>query len=248
MGHRSSPIIWVTTSNNDRDLVQALGTMAIRAPIPHGDCAFHGVDDEGKAITICVERKKIPDIVKCMGDGRYMQQLRQAREAGFTRMVLIIEGRVRPGRDGILESTGKGGRWRTVLPETMYSRLNTYLDEVAIFCGVQVKRSMNVKETAAQVKGLWLLYQKPAEEHGSLKQIFTPPAPRIAFLVQPGLVRRVAKELPGIEWALSAGVEKRFKTVAEMVEAPVEAWMEIPRVGKVIAQRVRAAMHGEPVT
>lgn len=239
--------VWATTANNDRDLVEALGSFAIRVPIPHGDCVFHGIDESGADIRICVERKKIPDIVKCMTDGRYMQQLRQAADAGFARMALIIEGRIRPGRDGMLETTGGGGRWRTALPEVAYSRLDMYLDEVALFCGVQVKRTENVKETAAQIRGLWALYQKPPEDHHSLEQVFTPPPPRASLISMPGLVRRVAKEFPGIGWGRSEEVARRFRTVEEMVRAEVEEWVEVPGIGKRTAERVYTALRGKGV-
>ena len=53
------------------------------------------------------------------------------------------------------------------------------------------------------------------------------------------LVRRVAKELPGIGWERSLLVEETFDSVRTMVNAPLEEWLEIEGIGKGIATKVQ---------
>ena len=107
-----------------------------------------------------------------------------------------------------------------------------------------MKRSANVKETAAQVKALWALYQKPPSEHSSLKSIYTTPVPGRNLLLRPSLVRRIAKELTGIGWQRSGDVDEKFKSVREMVAATEKDWLKIPGIGKKTAKSVVSALNG----
>jgi len=59
------------------------------------------------------------------------------------------------------------------------------------------------------------------------------------LLKPPSLVRRVAKELPGIGWERSLLVEETFDSVRTMVNAPLEQWLEIEGIGKGIATKVQ---------
>ena len=59
------------------------------------------------------------------------------------------------------------------------------------------------------------------------------------LLQQPSLMRRVAKELPGIGWERSLVVEAKWDSVRDMVNAPVEEWLELDGIGKGIASRVQ---------
>ena len=250
-------MIYVTEAPNDADLLRELGSMAIPAPIPHGDVVFFGkweadsVDKDAIDIRVLVERKKIPDMVNSILTGRYLSQAQAAHEAGFKWKTLIVEGDMQPGLDGFLEmphwqnTNGKKKRvWLPVTPLIQYSRFDQYLSEVSLFLGIMVKRSVNVKETAAQVKALWLLYQKPPSEHHSLKSIYTTPVPGQNLLLRPSLVRRMAKELVGVGWQRSGDVDKRFKSIREMVDATEKDWLEIPGVGKKTAKSVVMALNG----
>lgn len=234
-------MIYVTESPNDSDLASALGSLAIVAPIPHGDCVFFGVAEGRDNIRVCIERKKVHDIAACMTDGRYLAQAQAAHGAGFEYLVLIIEGLMRPSRrDGMVE-TPRGAGWVAMLPHTSYSRLNTYLDEVSLYMGVLVKRSASVTETAAQIKSLWQMFQRPPSEHQSLKKIYSSELQH-TLLSRPSLVRRMAKELPGIGWDRSLAVDEHFCSVVAMVGAGEGEWASLAGIGPKTAKRVTAAM------
>jgi len=248
-------LIYVTEQPNDADLVKELGSMAIAAPIPHGDIIFFGVweDDDYNVVPIrvCNERKKIGDMASCIITGRYLAQAQAAHEAGMDQLILTVEGSIRPGINGELES----GRWRytngkakyvweSVVPDIQYSRFDQYLTEVCLYLGVMVKRSADVKETAAQVKATWLQFQKPPSSHSSLKSIYSMAIPHVEFLNRPSLVRRMAKEIQGIGWERSGDVDKRFKTVLEMVSASEKDWMDIPGIGKKTAGGAVSSLNG----
>ena len=75
-------MIYLTTAANDRDLVRLFGDLAMDVPIQYGDFIFHGKVG-GEVVRVCGERKKFSDLVACINDGRHVQQVQSAHEAGF---------------------------------------------------------------------------------------------------------------------------------------------------------------------
>jgi ERCC4-type nuclease len=155
-----------------------------------------------------------------------------------------VEGTIRPWDDGRLEIIPDSDplRWVPVIPETSYYRFNQYLDQLSVYCGILVKRSDTVKETAEQVMSLYRMLQCSPEEHKSLNQIYVAPPQGRVTLVRPSLLRRVAYELPGIGWERSGEVARHFGSVREMCTAPVEEWESIEGIGRKTAQGVVDAL------
>lgn len=246
-------VIFTSDLPNDQDMIKALGSCAIPVPLPCGDCAFFGVSDSSEHLRICVERKKLGDLAQCINDGRYLAQAITAKEAGFDILCLIVEGESRSSpEDGLLETPVWGINpntlkraeiWQPVKPTITYSRFDQYLTELDYLVGIVVKRSRDVHETASIIKALWDNFQTPPSQHNSLHQIFTPSPERVQ-LVRPNLVRRVAKELPGIGWDRSGEVARHFASVKEMVEADVKEWQTIEGIGKKLAAGAVNALRG----
>lgn len=265
--------IFVTSAPNDRDLAQGLGNMALVCPLPHGDACFFGYpdpDQDGYPIRVCIERKKLQDMVGCILSGRYLHQVQCAHEAGFKYLCLILEVKdIRPGEvTGLVETLsykafpGRPFRpmrgislrppkapkrsWTTTTPEIPYSRFDQFFTEIQRDMGVIYKRSHSIEETVSIVKATWLNFQKPPDEHHSLEQIYTQPH-RVELLNKPGLVRRAAKEIDGIGWERSLEVSKRFHTVSSMCAASVRDWESIPGIGKKIARSAVSQLTGRKV-
>jgi ERCC4-type nuclease len=124
-----------------------------------------------------------------------------------------------------------------------YSRFDQYLTELDYLAGIIVKRSRDVRETAAIIKALWTNFQSPPDEHNSLHQIYSQPVSGV-LLTKPGLVRRVSKEFDGIGWKRSRDVAEMFKSVQEMANAPASVWMTIEGIGKKTAEKVVEQIKG----
>lgn len=254
--------IYCTEAPNDADLVRALGSIAVPIPIPHGDAVFFAVSDspDGSGppipIRVLVERKRVGDMVNSIIGGRYLHQLRSAHDDGdFYYFCLVVEGKYRPSPDdGLLEVpywvrvNGKLQRaWKPTPQAISYSRFDQYLTELDYIAGVIVKRSMDVRETAAIIKALWNNFQDPPSKHTSLHSIYTAPPDR-ALLHKPSLVRRWAKELDGIGWERSGEVEKHFQTAQDMANADVGDWLSIDGIGKKTAESVVRQMGAQQLT
>ena len=243
-------IVYCSDLPNDQDLIKTLGSIAVPIPIRFGDVVFWGVDDDGEPIRVCVERKKIPDMASCILSGRYLNQAQSAKDAGSDVLVLALEGRYRPApADGLLEIPGYNREqnragWKPVVPAIAFSRFDQYLTELEYLAGVIVKHTETVWETASVVKALWVFHQKPPSGHQSLKAIYKPPL-TTTLLIKPGVVRRIAAELPGVGWQRSKVVAEHFLTVKAMVDADVEEWMGLEGIGKKTAERVVRVLRGD---
>ena len=235
--------LFVTDEKNDTDLAQALGSVAICCPIPHGDVCWFGVGDGDTVLRILSERKRIGDMVNSVIGGRYLYQLQAAHDAGFDVFILIVEGTYRSSpEDGILEVPAwllglsrKG--WKPTIPAIAYSRFCQYLLELDHLAGVIVLWSRDVQETAAIIQACWVNFQTAPSKHNSLHSIYTPPSPSV-LLVKPSLLRRIAKELDGVGWGRSKAVAEHFQSVRAMVMAPASEWQSVDGIGKTLAHRI----------
>jgi ERCC4-type nuclease len=232
-------------------MIKALGSIAIPCSL-FTDCVFWGDGLDGEVLTIGVERKKIGDLAQCINTGRLLNQMQIAKENNADVYCLIVEtGEIRPDPDdGVLETRvwrvdpvthKKRQYWDPVLPIITYSRLDQYLTELDYLAGVIVKRSFDVRETAAIILALYTWFQRPLDRHQSLKMIYKQPRPSVS-LVRPGLLRRLASELPDIGWEKSGAAEQHFGSVIGMMLADEKDWQRIPGIGKTTAQRVVASI------
>jgi len=247
----NNPIIFCTDESNDADLVKALGSIAIPVPLPCGDVLFYGVGDNVEPIKVIIERKHVPDLASSIITGRYLHQVQLATEDGKADiLVLILEGRYRPApADGLLEIPGydrerdRAG-WKPTAVAITFSRFDIYLTELEYLAGIIVKHTENVRETAAVIKSLWTFYQKPPDDHQSLKAFYKS-KPSGVLLSKPSFIRRVAAELPNVGWERSKVIAERFPTVKAMVDADVADWMELSGIGKKTAEKIVRALRGD---
>ena len=226
-------MLFLSNLPNDQDLIKALGSIAIPCAL-FTDCAFWGKSPNSINTNIGIERKKIGDLVSCILDGRLLYQAQIAKENNIDIFIVIVEGRIRPNPDdGLLEipcwginprTMHRAEIWTPVKPAMTYSRFDQYLTELHRDAGIMVKRTEDVKETAAVIKALWDNYQRT--DHQSLKQMFKPPTPTVQ-LVRPSLIRRIASEFPSVGWERSGAIAQYFQSVSEMVNADVSEWENI---------------------
>lgn len=245
-------IIFCSNLPNDQDLIRALGSTAVPLSL-FTDVAFIGVKEGGEPALIAVERKKIGDLSQCINDGRLVAQMQTCAEVGTDVFALVVEGRYRRNPDdGVLEipvwginpRTGRRAElWSAVRPLMQYSRFEQYLIELIWLARVIVCHTEHVHGTADTVRALYDNFQTMPYAHQSLNKIYSPPPTTVSLSV-PGLVRRVAKELPGVGWVRSGVIADHFPSVEAMCEAGVKEWASLDGMGKLTAKRVVDALHG----
>lgn len=243
-------MIWVDDREGSADLAPLLkrvGLMVELRRMEYGDLCWLGNGPEGECM-VGVEYKKTKDLLNSMRTGRLSGHQLPGMAKDYRYSYLLVEGVMRPDPvTGVLVEPARGG-WRDVLvgqQRFMYSEVDNYLTTLEMIGGVHIKRTDRQDVTIAAIKGLygWWTHKK-WKEHKGCNAIYSQ-APPAALLYDPSFVRKVAVQLPGIGWERSAEVEKRFGSVVAMVEATEQTWMELTGIGKKMAQRIVAALHGE---
>lgn len=218
----------------------------------YADVAFQGNGPEGCPVQIGIEHKQVGDIVKCMHDGRFAGHQLPGLVANYGVVYLLVEGSYRANpKTGELEvpafrGTKKGwANLRTGQRGVMYRELESFLITLETKAGIKVRRTFNTHESCLFIKTLYNWWTvKAFEQHRSHLAFDESGLVDQALLVRPSLLKRVAKELPGIGWKKSAAVAAHFTSVAEMVGARSKEWQEIEGIGKTMADRIVRAVGG----
>jgi ERCC4-type nuclease len=213
--------------------------------LPFADACFEGKGPDGN-ITIGVERKTLHDMLHCIDDSRYGGYQRIGMKQMYTISVLMIEGHWKPhDANGLLMEGFNGGinfgycKYRT--QSVMYSKLKRYLMSVAL-SGVLVDYSRDPSHTAYNI-GEWFYYfQKPWDQHTSLKELQKLNIPSLH--AHPSLVLEWANRLPGIGTKLGELAARRFKTPIALAEADEMEWLSVPGVGVKTAQTIVKEVRG----
>lgn len=238
-----------TGSGDLMPLLRRRGCDAALGRMEYGDIAFVGNGPEGCPMSVGIEVKKVADALKCITDGRFAGHQLPGLVNGYNYPYLLIEGRYRPDmHSGLLQISGNKGYWHDAVignRKFMYRDFVNWLTTIDLRAGCRVLRCYDRHETAEVIANLYHWWtDKEFDEHRShlaFNESANDGRPR---LVTPSLVRRVAKELPGVGWEKSAHVAARFTSVLDLAVAGEEEWRDIPGIGKTMAGRITAAIGG----
>jgi len=227
--------------------LEALGLSVKLQTLESADVAFTGNGPQGEGCAwIGVEHKRVRDMLGSIRSGRFSGHQLPNLVHQYDFPYLLMEGVYRPSEDeeGLLE---EGRPTRPVVigkSRFLYRELSRFLFTIATVARVPVIRSSSRHETAHLIRDLYVWWnEKSWQDHrGHVAFNLTTDQ---GFITRPGLVRRVAKELPGIGWERSGAVEMEFGSVEEMILAEEARWRKVPGIGKVIAKRATAAIRGE---
>jgi len=240
-------MLLVDGREGSRDLLiplKAEGLDAELAELEYADLCWMGNGPDGLA-PVGIELKTLRDLLSSMRSGRLAGRQLPGMLAAYDYSYLIVEGPCRANpQTGILEEPRRGG-WQ----ELRLGASRFYFDDVELFLTsldtltpLRIRRTRSRTETMRMILLLYRWWQKPWEDHGSLKVIYGGPPPS-PLPVEHSLVRRFAVQLPGVGWERSAAVEKSFASVAEMVAADEKRWQQVEGIGKVLSRRIVDAIH-----
>jgi ERCC4-type nuclease len=219
-----------------------LGVPVESATLPAGDVEVMGIGPEGRPVLVGIEVKKLNDVLTCMRDGRFSEQLRGMSNY-FEVKWLLIEGRLR-GMDNIMEIAHKN-KWRKD-GHYRYQEFVSWLQTMCIRGGVLLWRTENQDETVAWLRSLWVWWtSKEYETHRAHLDYYRPELlGGVTPFEPPTLVQKVAACLPGIAGKRSKAISAHFSSVHDMTCADVEEWGSIPGVGKKGAKKIVDALGG----
>jgi ERCC4-type nuclease len=230
------------------------GVPAELARLAAGDVEIIGRRAGGIPYLIGVEFKQWGDVLQCIRDGRFSEQLRAMRET-FEVNWLLIEGRIRVGADGRLEMKRPNDGWYSPPSRQSYQEAEAWVLTMSARAGVIPWRTETRAETVAWLRTLYLwATASDWESHRAHLAFYVPPwdsgdvnplegaTPEQARRQQ---VMRTAMSLPRVGAGKVARIADEFGTVAEMVGADAKRWATIKGIGKRDSETITRAIRGE---
>jgi ERCC4-type nuclease len=204
-----------------------------------GDFSFIGKGPQGVPVFIGVERKTLADLISSASSGRLQGHQLPGMLSSYNYCYLVLEG-VWTVKDGDLQHWRRG-KWSRV--GGMSARgLHSLLNTLSTIAGFQVVRTDNPQNTVSWLLDLADWWGKPYDRHRGHLGFQVEPRPS-TLLSKPNLVRRVAKELPGVGWERSKAVADHFGSVWHMVTSNQDEWRTIPGIGKTMSASIVDALH-----
>lgn len=233
------------------DLVQYIPkTIATLGTLQFGDASILGQGPQGRPVPVGAEIKKLSDVLQCIQDGRFAGHQLPGLLNSYEVVYLVVEGIWRSDpNSGILETWKNKGWTPAVIGREKFMADSLMAWEITMEsrAGVRIRHTSSRRETAQFLVTLDRWWQKEWDSHKSHLAFDRTPGPlEPIHLVKPSVLRRVAKELPGLGWQKTLAVAGKFKTIGEMVNADVSEWQKIEGIGRVMAERiVRVIKYGD---
>lgn len=241
--------------------------------LSYGDLYFVGRGPEEIPVLIGFERKKIKDLVNCMTTGRFAGYQLPGLMNSYNITYLVVEGPWRRNvHTGSLEIPN-GKEWKELqLGKRIFQVRDVikYLNTLLINCNLNSIKliylsTFNDKETVNVITDIYKWWTcKDFEEHRSHLSYFRPGIstdhsinslagynPFSDLIEQESRLNPVKRAAEAIGYTIGVGSKKalsiasHFKSVYEMVLAPLEEWMAIKGIGKILAKRMHEEIHKE---
>jgi ERCC4-type nuclease len=221
------------------------GLNAELARLDYGDIRFNGYGPDGEC-SIGIEYKRLNDLLKSCRDGRLAGHQVPGMVRTYQFRYLLVLGQWREGDSGLLEIPVRGGWMQIQLGASgfLWRELEGYLQTLELRCGFHVRRCRTVADVISAVKSIYLWFGRPWDQHRSHKTIYSPPPDRVLYQ-KPSLLRRVAKELPGVGWERSGAIAERYRSVMDLCCASPGELAQIPGIGKKTAMRIVRSLAGQ---
>jgi ERCC4-type nuclease len=212
--------------------------------LPYGDIEITGRGPAGRPLIVLTEYKKLHDVLACVRDGRFAEQLRGMRTRGEVNW-LLIEGEWRIGPGGALEVRERRG-WETRAGHT-YQEVVSWLLTMTQRAGVLLHHTATEQESVAWLRSLyWWWTSKDFEDHQAHLDWYKPPytAENPFDLKGPSVVQKVAAALLAQGATVDVGGERakavaaHFGTVRAMLDATALDWQAVPGIGPKIAKKL----------
>lgn len=217
--------------------------------LPAGDFCFTISGPDGPTL-LGIERKTLTDFISSHRTARLSEQIPKMLDHYARHSYIVIEGIYKVNRltgsievprtvNGKRQWVGVSGNREPIPAEEIDGVITTITEKTPI----KIWRTDSPEATVDWVVNKAHWGETDWKKHHSHEGIHVP-----APYVQVGKasdVRRTAFSIRDIGWERSWEVEQRFKTIEEMVNAPVEDWMKIPGFGKALSMKIYNRLRGK---
>jgi ERCC4-type nuclease len=226
-----------------------------------GDVAFWGNGPDDVPWFIGIEYKQIEDVVGCIKSGRFTGTQLPGMMRLYDASFLLVEGISKPD-----PHSGQLVRYRgraTYGTGINYRAYDNWLTAVQLFSSLSgkpciVKKTDTFYDTQQVIKNLYEYFQKPWEKHSSISR---PDQSKIqnvtteleVIKVDPSdpeypkyWLRKAVFQLSRCGWDVAGKIADTYVTMENLLSAGQKELEGVERVGKGLAQRLYAALHGHP--
>lgn len=216
-------------------------------PLDFADASFIGAGSDGPA-TIGVELKNIKDLVNSMQSGRLAGHQVPGLLERYQHVWLVVEGVYRQARENGVVEVPRGRGWAPLYTgrrPVFWQQVEAFLTSMEVLAGLHIRKTRTPRETAEFIQSLYGWWQKA--DHRSLKVVHRQ-APRTELRKLDETtkqIRDIANTLPGIGYDRAMAIAKKLKSPSDLFLMTEREWREIDGVGRTLAQRIVAALHGE---
>lgn len=226
--------------------LRAAGLPVEEHTLEFGDVAFLGRGENGTGVYVCVEHKKLPDLVQSLNSDRLVGHQLTGMLGVYDRCYLVVEG------DWSVDNTGRiivpnrkfRSRWELLKGAPAASVLEQRVMTLETRGGLRIRWTRNQEETIRYVCALYRFWcDRDLDAHRSHLAIHAPDLDR-ALLVPVSDERRVYASFPDISYTRSAAVERHFATVWDAANALEPEWAKVDGIGKTLASKIVKFLRG----
>lgn len=247
----SDLVVLIDTREGSKDLINhvPLSVYGQLCSLDSADVLITGNGPTGP-VTIGVEVKKVGDLLSSLNTGRLQTQVVRMMDT-YTYNYLLCVGVYKPGDDAhstlLVPAGGKSWRPYKLGNRTIpYGYLESAIVELQLL-GITYKQVYDIPTACQWIGVLARWWFKPWNDHSLFRTLdkSTRPnddGPRVALLpnIDQGtrLRMRVASAFDGMGFERSLSAAQHFPSVVDMVNADRREWLNVPGIGRVLAQSI----------
>jgi ERCC4-type nuclease len=203
--------------------LQQLGLPAVESTLDFGDVSFEGRGVGGKAVSIGIEFKKLPELIGSIRSGRLMGHQIPGMCQTYDQRVLLIEGELRYDRTGLLLKRTGRDQWRPYPGRMTFGEFQKRLHVLLYVTGTSHLWARDRRTTLKHIEILYRTWTDcDLDKHTSQEVVYCPPS-----IVPLSQVRTTLQSLPEIGPRASLAAEREFGSIRKAVNAPVEEWAQL---------------------
>lgn len=241
-------MIYLDPRAGSGDLLSRLTRPALLQQMLFGDAALIGQGPEGRPVPVGVEVKKVPDLLQCITDKRFVGYQLHGLLDNYEVVYLLVEGGIREGESGALQvRTRNGWAQPPSAARFSYAAVRGWLMTIEQLTGVRVAETWDRESTAAWLCELDRWWSKPWEDHKShqgmhLKDVAVATHP-LADFAATRKMKVAAALVHGIGEEKARALSAAFPSVREMILADPASLRRVTGMGPKLVQRWQDALN-----
>lgn len=224
-------MLFVDPRAGSQELVKPLTDLGLpveEMTLEFGDLYFTGRGERGAPLQIAIEHKKLPDLIQSMTNGRLQGHQLTGMLQTYDRAYLIIEGDWDSDTQGRVTMFQRKGVRRPVKGSPPAIALEKQVINLETRGGLRTRYTPNKRASCRAIAALYYYWtDKDLDEHKSHLAIHAPDLDR-GLQIPVSDFRRIVSQLPGIGYATSQDVERRFGgSLRKLMLATEQDWADI---------------------